>query len=118
VLRALKIPPAPRRDSDTTWRKFLRTQASTMLATDFFHVCCPVARQRLHCLFVMEAGSRYARILGITANPDGPRTAQQARNLLMDPGDRAAGFRFLVGTGPGSSVGRSTRSWPVLASRW
>jgi transposase len=33
VLRALKIPPAPQRRTDTTWRKFLHTQAATMLAT-------------------------------------------------------------------------------------
>ena len=40
VLRALKIPPAPKRRTDTTWRQFLHAQAATMLAIDFFHVDC------------------------------------------------------------------------------
>ena len=62
----------------------------------FFHVDCAVTLQRLYCLFVIETGSRYVHILGITANPDGPWIAQQIRNLLMDLGDRAADFRFLV----------------------
>jgi hypothetical protein len=96
VLKALKIPPAPERRTDTTWRKFLRAQASAMLAADFFRVDCAVSLQRLYCLFVMEVGSRYVHIPGVAAHPDGPWTVQQIRNLLMDLGDRAADLRFLV----------------------
>jgi putative transposase len=105
VLGALKIPPAPQRRTDTTWRKFLHTQAATMLATDFFHVHCAVTLQRLYCLFVMEVSSRCVHVLGVTANPDGPWTVQQIRNLLMDLGDRAAGFRFLVRDRAGQFTG-------------
>jgi hypothetical protein len=67
-----------------------------MLACDFFHVDCAVTLKRVSVFFVLEVGSRSVRILGTTANPDGPWTTQQARNLLIDLGDRIAEFRFLV----------------------
>jgi putative transposase len=96
VLQGLRIPPAPVRDTDTTWRQFLRAQASTMLACDFFHVDCAVTRTRISVFFVLEVPSRSVHLLGTTTNPDGRWTTQQIRNLLMDLGDGAGQFRYLV----------------------
>ena len=58
VLKTLRIPPAPKRRTDTTWRQFLHAQAATMVATGFFHVDFAVTLRRLYCLSVIEAGSR------------------------------------------------------------
>jgi putative transposase len=95
VLKRLRIPPAPQRNH-ATWRQFPRTQAATMLACDFFHVDCAVTLRRVYGFFVIELGSRHVHVLGVTAHPDGAWTVQQARNLLLDLGERAAWFRFLI----------------------
>jgi transposase InsO family protein len=72
ILRRAGVDPAPRR-AEATWRQFLRAHASTMPACDFF----TVDTVGLHRVYVF-------------------RVELSTRSLLMDLGDRASQFRFLI----------------------
>jgi putative transposase len=94
ILKRAGIDPAPRR-SGPTWRQFLAAQAHGILATDFFSVDTTLLH-RLYVLFVVEHATRRIHLLGITTNLSGAWVAQQARDFLIDFGDRVASFTFLI----------------------
>src|SRR4051812_35120375 len=94
IMQDVGLDPASRR-SGPTWRQFLSAQAHAILAVDFAHVDTVFLR-RLYILVVIEHDRRRVHVAGITAHPSGAWVTQQARNLLLDLGDRADQFRFLI----------------------
>jgi transposase InsO family protein len=79
LLLAAGLTPAPRR-TGPSWREFLRQQAATVLACDFFAVET-ISFRRYYVLFFIELGSRRVHLAGCTTNPTGAWVTQQARNL-------------------------------------
>ena len=120
ILRRHRVPHRRRSDTSTPGGgSSCARRPPAMLAVDFFHVDRAVTRRRLYVLFALEVGrplSAGPRRDG--AYPDGPWTTQQARNLVVDLGDQAAGFGSSSVIGPGSSRARSTRCSRMRASRW
>jgi putative transposase len=68
-------------------------------------------------LFVLEAGSRYVHILGVT-NPGGAWTVQQTRNLLMYLGDHAGQSRILIRDRAGQFTGAPAAVLGAPGSMW
>ncbi len=93
ILRRAGLGPAPR--GGPTWAEFLRSQAHSVVATDFFTVDT-VSLKQLSLLFVVELSTRQVHILGVTAHPSGAFVTQVARNLVGDLADRRRSIKFLI----------------------
>jgi putative transposase len=102
VLASAGLEPAPRRP-ELSWCSFLRRQAATMLACDFFTIKT-VTLRRLYVLFFIEVGSRRVHLAGCTTNPTAGWVVQEAGNLELhrpvrtavpDPRSRQQVHRFL-----------------------
>jgi len=106
VLLSNGLRPAPRRSS-TTWRAFLRAQAASIVATDFFTVET-VGLKTLYILFFIELGTRRVRLGGVTDHPSGPWMVQRARELSMGRGTE---------TGIGTEWSGNTVPWFLLRDR-
>ena len=94
ILHRAGLGPAGSRGG-LSWRAFLRAQAQSMLAVDFFTVET-IALQRLYVLFFIELGSRRVHFAGCTANPTGPWVTQQARQFAWTLHERPGSLRFLI----------------------
>jgi putative transposase len=77
------------------WREFIRRQAASMIACDFFTVET-VTWRRIYVLFFIELASRRVHLAGLTLTPSGTWVAQQARNLAWSVSEREAPVRFLI----------------------
>jgi putative transposase len=94
ILREAGLGPAGER-AGLSWRAFLRAQARSMLAVDFFTVET-LSLQRLYVLFFIELASRRIHFAGCTASPTGAWVTQQARQFAWRLSERSTPLRFLI----------------------
>jgi putative transposase len=94
LLRHAGLGPSDERVG-LSWREFLRVQARSVLAVDFFTVET-VSLRRLYVLFFIELGSRRVHLAGSTANQNDTWVTQQARQLAWSLPERSRPLRLFI----------------------
>jgi putative transposase len=85
ILKRRGIPPAPERQTTTTWNEFIRMHLDVLVATDFFttEVWTWCGLVTYYVLFFIHLGSRRVHMAGVTPHPDQCWMMQVARNVTM-----------------------------------
>jgi putative transposase len=98
ILKEAGIDPAPDRQKQTTWKKFLRTHLDVLAATDLFsvEVWTALGLVRYHVLFVIRLATREVQIVGFIPEPHEGWMKQMARNLTDGLDGFLAGCRYLI----------------------
>ncbi len=92
MLRAsIRRLAGPARRGGSSWQP----RPPGILAVDFLHLDTVLLR-RLYVLVFIEHRTSRMHLGGVTANPTGDWTVQQARNLALTLGERFESNRFLI----------------------
>src|SRR5256714_1923129 len=86
ILKRHGLPPAPERQTTTTWKECIRTHMDMLVATDFFtaEVWTLGRLGTYYCLFFLHLGTRKVHVAGVTPHPNEAWMAQVARNVTME----------------------------------
>jgi putative transposase len=95
ILNRHGIEPSPERRHRTSWKRFLKVHAASIVATDFFTTEVWTARGLIthYVLFAIDHASRAVQIIGATAHPNVEFMKHAAAALV---GGILRGKRFLI----------------------
>jgi putative transposase len=98
ILKRHGIPPAPERQTTTTWNEFIRMHMDVLVATDFFttEVWTWCGLVTYYVLFFIHLGSRRVHVAGVTPHPDAAWMVQIGRNMTMDEWGFLAPGQYLI----------------------
>src|SRR3989442_8105653 len=98
ILKRHGLPPAPERQTTTTWKEFIRTHMEVLVATDFFtaEVWTLGGLVTYYVLFFIHLGSRKVAIAGMTPHPHAAWMLQMARNVTMEAWGFLAPGQYLL----------------------
>ena len=98
ILKRHGIPPAPERQTTTTWKEFIRTHMDVLVATDFFtaEVWTLGGLVTYYVLFFLHLGSRQVQVAGVTPPPTEAWMVQVARNVTREEWGFLAPGHYLI----------------------